>query len=98
MEEKIKSFWEEIKGFPITTEEEAENFRLKYLSKKGIITSLFEEFKTLPPEQRKSTGKILNELKQAAEQKLAAAKASSHQPSAIGHKQLDISLPAGPFT
>ncbi len=98
MEEKIKSFLEEIKGFPINTEEEAENFRLKYLSKKGLITSLFDEFKTLPPEHRKSTGKILNELKQAAEQKLADAKASTHQPASISHKLLDLSLPADPFT
>ena len=60
MEDKIKSFLEEIKGFSISNEEDAETFRLKYLSKKGIITALFEEFKTLAPEQRKSTGKILN--------------------------------------
>jgi len=98
MEDKIKSFLEEINGFTLTSEEDAENFRLKYLSKRGLITSLFEEFKTLPPEQRKSTGKILNELKQAAEQKLAEAKANSQQPSANSHQQLDLSLPPAPFT
>jgi phenylalanyl-tRNA synthetase alpha chain len=98
MEDKINSFLEEIKGYSIKTEEEAEQFRLKYLSKKGIITALFEEFKTLPPELRKSTGKILNELKQTAEAKLAEAKASSHQPSAISHQQLDLSLPPDPLT
>lgn len=102
MEEKIKSFLEEIKGFPITTEEETENFRLKFLSKKGIIASLFEEFKTLTPEQRKSTGKILNELKQAAEQKLAEAKESIspnlNSPLSNLNSQLDLSLPADPFT
>ncbi len=46
MEEKIKSFLEDIKGFSIHSGEDAENFRLKYLSKKGIIPALFEEFKT----------------------------------------------------
>ena len=99
MEEKINSFLEEIKGFPIITEEEAENFRLKFLSKKGIIASLFEEFKILAPEQRKATGKILNELKQAAEKKLAEAKAFQHSTSDIQHSTLlDLSLPADPFT
>ncbi len=69
MEDKIKSFLDEINGISIDIEDQAEQFRLKYLSKKGVITALFEEFKTLPPEMRKSTGKILNELKQTAEQK-----------------------------
>jgi phenylalanyl-tRNA synthetase alpha chain len=97
MEGKIKSFLEEIKVFHIATEEEAENFRLKYLSKKGIIPTLFEEFKTLPPEQRKSTGKILNELKQTAEEKLASAKEIvSVQTKSIGDPLLDLSLPADP--
>src|ERR1700679_3265275 len=101
MEEKIKSFLEEIKGFPIHTDEEAENFRLKYLSKKGLITTLFEEFKTLPPELRKTTGKILNELKQVAEQKLAQAKegiSNSTSPLSTLNSQLDLSLPTEPFT
>jgi len=98
MEEKIKSFLKEIKESSINNEEDAENFRLKYLSKKGVITSLFEEFKTLPPELRKSTGKALNELKQAAEQKLAEAKVIGQQPSAISHQLTDLSLPADPFT
>jgi phenylalanyl-tRNA synthetase alpha chain len=100
MEEKIKSFLEEIEAYPINTEEEAENFRLKFLSKKGIITALFEEFKTLPPDQRKSTGKILNELKQAAEKKLEEAKEIIS--GQVGVQNLeplqDLSLPADPFT
>ncbi len=99
MEDKIKSYLEEIKGYSLKSEDDAENFRLKYLSKKGVITALFEEFKTLPPELRKSTGKILNELKQAAEQKLAEAKEiTSSQTKSGSDSELDLSLPAGPFT
>ena len=99
MEDKIKSFLEEVNRFPINNEDEAEQFRLKFLSKKGAITALFEEFRTLPPELRKSTGKILNELKRSAEQKLADAKLSTLnlQPSTSSTTQ-DISLPADPFT
>jgi phenylalanyl-tRNA synthetase alpha chain len=100
MQDKIKSFLEKIKGVSIQTPEEAESFRLKYLSKKGIITGLFDEFKTLPPELRKSTGKILNELKQAAEQKLADAKeiiSANNYPLSTLNSQLDLSLPADPF-
>ncbi|HTB31148.1 MAG TPA: phenylalanine--tRNA ligase subunit alpha [Bacteroidia bacterium] len=99
MEDKIKSFMEDIKGFPITNAEEAENFRLKYLSKKGMITSLFDEFKTLAPELRKSTGKMLNELKQAAEQKLAEAKEIVSKTGTQNFEpRQDLSLPSDSFT
>ncbi len=98
MEDKINSFLEEIKGITIQAEEEAEQFRLKYLSKKGIITALFDEFKTLPPELRKTTGKILNELKQAAEAKLVEAKAVQNSTSNTQNSKLpDLSLPPDPI-
>lgn len=98
MEEKIKSFLEEINRFLFTNEESAEAFRLKYLSKKGIVAALFEEFKTLPPEQRKATGKILNELKQLAEQKLADAKNTLDNKPDNCDIELDLSLPGDPTT
>jgi len=98
MEEKIKSFLEEINRFLFTNEDSAEAFRIKYLSKKGIIPALFEEFKTLPPEQRKTTGKILNELKQLAEQKLADTKNNSNKSSAKDTVKTDLSLPGDSYT
>lgn len=98
MEEKIKSLLEEINRFLFTNEESAEAFRLMYLSKKGIIPGLFEEFKTLPPEQRKATGKLLNELKQLAEQKLSDAKNTTTKSSETAKTQLDLSLPGDPYT
>jgi len=97
MEDKVKSLLTEIAGITLSNAEEAEQFRLKYLSKKGIIPALFDEFKTLAPEQRKAVGKILNELKQAAEQKHEGSKAISHQPSANSHKNIDLTLPSDPI-
>ena len=43
---------------------EAELFRIKYLGKKGVIGSLFEQFKSIPPEQKKEVGQVLNQLKE----------------------------------
>ncbi len=40
-----------------------EELRLKFLSRKGIIQNFFEEFKNLPPAEKRNVGKILNELK-----------------------------------
>ena len=74
MEGKVKELTEEVGGVRIATPDEGEQFRLKYLSKKGILAGLFDEFKTLAPEQRKVVGKQLNELKQLAEQKFEQSK------------------------
>ena len=49
---------------------DAETFRLKYLSKKGLISVLFDEFRSLDPSKKKETGQKLNEIKQLAQQRL----------------------------
>ena len=54
---------------------EVEAFRVKYLGKKGIISDLFEQFKTVPNEEMKDLGKALNMLKVAAMDKIEEFKA-----------------------
>lgn len=66
MKIKIEKLLNEINNYKIEKKEEVENFRLKYLSKKGLIPSLFDEFKTLGSEEKKEIGKGLNVLKQKA--------------------------------
>jgi phenylalanyl-tRNA synthetase alpha chain len=44
-----------------------EDIRLKYLSKKGLVTSLFSEFKSLPKEEKKAIGQLVNQLKTEVE-------------------------------
>jgi phenylalanyl-tRNA synthetase alpha chain len=53
-----------------------EEFRVAYLARKGKIASLFEQLKTVPPDQRPALGKSLNELR-AHVQRLHDSKASS---------------------
>ena len=67
MIEKIQSLQNEIKKIEIQNSEELESFRLQYLSRKGIINQLFEEFKELPGLEKKEIGKPLNVLKQELE-------------------------------
>lgn len=47
--------------------EEVEALRIKFLSKKGAITELFNEFRDVPKEEKKELGQALNQLRQAAE-------------------------------
>jgi phenylalanyl-tRNA synthetase alpha chain len=66
---KIQSLLEEINSIKITTSGDLELFRLKYLSKRGLITEMFEEFRNIPAEQKRNVGQKLNELKQSIQDK-----------------------------
>lgn len=67
---KIKSLQEEIDQFVFHNTEALDTFRLKYLSKKGKIGQLFEEFKNVPTENKKEIGQKINTLKKYASDKL----------------------------
>jgi len=60
---KINELYNEINGHILNSLKDAEEFRLKYLSKKGIVGQLFEEFKQLDVEQKKQVGQKINDLK-----------------------------------
>src|SRR5690242_6841919 len=70
MQEKVASLRSEIEAFGTDGPADAEQFRLKFISKKGSLSKLFEELKSVPADQKKDAGRILNELKQFAENKL----------------------------
>ena len=69
MLDKIKYLIEEIPSIKAGTSSDLESFRLRYLSKKGLIPELFEEFRNIPSEQKKEVGQKLNELKQMAQER-----------------------------
>ncbi|HLN20757.1 MAG TPA: phenylalanine--tRNA ligase subunit alpha [Bacteroidales bacterium] len=74
MIDKIKELLDVISGFQAGTAEDLESFRLKYLSKKGTISELFDEFRNVPPAEKKDVGQALNTLKQKAQEKYNALK------------------------
>lgn len=74
MNEKVQQVLNKVENFTISSKEELEQFRLKFLSKKGILGELFSEMKDAGPEQKKELGKLLNELKNKTEEKFNAFK------------------------
>lgn len=66
MEEKINALLAQIAAFKPTSKEELEQFRIATIGRKGSVTQLFDEFKTLPPEQKKALGQKINALKNEA--------------------------------
>jgi len=64
MLQNIDRIFEEAGRFRAESREEIEQFRIKYLGKKGVIPGLFDELRQLPAGEKKSTGQKINELKQ----------------------------------
>ena len=67
MIERIKKLSDEIGSLTAGSPDEAEQLRLKYLSKKGLVSVLFDEFKTVPADLKREVGQRLNELKSKAQ-------------------------------
>ena len=68
--EKIEKLITEVNGLQATTNEEIEELRLKYLSKKVEINALMADFRNVAPEDKKAIGMKINELKQLAFDKI----------------------------
>ncbi|MGL4518810.1 MAG: phenylalanine--tRNA ligase subunit alpha [Phocaeicola sp.] len=67
---KIDKLLKEIEGLAAGNPEEWEALRIQYLSKKGTINNLMADFRNVAAEQKKEVGMKLNELKNAAQEKL----------------------------
>ena len=74
MIEKIEEYLIEVANFNSSDKEEIEQFRLRFNSKKGILTDLFAQFKDVPNDQKKDFGQKINTLKLAVTAKLDEAK------------------------
>jgi len=83
---------DEIASITAANKEEAEELRIKYLSKKGLVSKLFDEFKNVPVEQKKAVGAAINELKNFATEKINGLK-EAFQSGHCGAEGLDLTLP-----
>jgi phenylalanyl-tRNA synthetase alpha chain len=94
MQEKIKNIFDDIEKFSARSHDEIEQFRIKYLSKKGIITGLFSDFKNVSAEERKNVGKLLNDLKNAAQEKIDRLKEKIETAVSSEKTDTDLTLPS----
>lgn len=96
MLEKIKGLQDELSTLMANSQDEVEQLRIKYLSKKGLVSQLFNDFKEAPAEQKREVGKMLNELKEKATQAINDLK------ERFGNEEVksidnDLTKPATPF-
>jgi phenylalanyl-tRNA synthetase alpha chain len=97
MKNKVQQIFKDIDSFTITSKNSLEEFRLKYLSKKGIIPELFKDFKTVSPDQRKDIGRLLNDLKNKAQEKFNQARESIEFRKEKREEYMDNTRPAEEF-
>ena len=95
--DQIQAHLVEVEAFQSNDPTEIENFRIKFLGKKGILTGLFAAFKEVPNDQKKAFGQQLNALKIAATNKLEESKKSSGIKSSISTSTIDFSRPGQPI-
>lgn len=93
LQEKITRYTSEIDSFNPQTPDELEAFRLKFLVSKGLVKTLFEEFKTVSPEEKRTLGKVLNEFKNKAENTYASFKDQLVASSQAKSTDEDLTLP-----
>src|SRR5690606_22805066 len=75
MIEQIRNYINEANQFSAQNLAEVEEFRIKYLGKKGILNDLFAQFKLVPNDQKKEFGQVVNELKNLVNEKVTSLKA-----------------------
>ena len=95
--DQIQAHLAEVEAFQSNDPTEIENFRIKFLGKKGILTGLFAAFKEVPNDQKKAFGQQLNTLKIAATNKLEESKKSSGTKSSKTASTIDFSRPGQPI-
>jgi phenylalanyl-tRNA synthetase alpha chain len=83
----------EVEGLTAKTAKEAEELRIKYLGKKGLVTNLFNEFKNVPTEDKKQFGQLLNELKNKAQEVITELKNGADANNTNTGEFIDFSLP-----
>lgn len=97
MQDQINQYTTEINSFHPANSAELETFRIRFLGTKGLIKDLFEQFKTVSTEEKRTLGKGLNEFKQMAEAKYQSLKEQLEaQPEKTASKE-DLTLPGEGF-
>lgn len=93
---QIEEIGKEVASYPLNNADELEQYRIKYLSRKGLLAQLFDELKNAGKEEKPLLGKNLNEVKKLAEsryedfkQKLESVKKEEH---------IDLSMPGRTFS
>lgn len=95
--DRVKELVSEIEKITVTDKDQLEAFRLKYISKKGVVTELFEGLKNILQEERRAVGQELNTLKNLAQTRFQEFSAVLENSSDTNPELfIDLTLPVAP--
>ena len=94
MIDELKEHIAEVEQFSANTLEAVEDFRIKYLGKKGVLNQYFAAFKSIPPEQKKDFGQTINLLKNKATERVNTLKDNLGKQQKTAQKYGDLTRPA----
>jgi phenylalanyl-tRNA synthetase alpha chain len=96
LEEKINSILSsfEDESAQIKNKKDLEDLRIKYIGRNGLISSLFEELKSVPKEEKPAAGKLLNSLRDKVSEKFNLLKIKFETSSNGSSGKIDLTLPA----
>ena len=93
MKESIERIMAELAELKCATEKEVEEARVRFLGKKGEITALFDEFRTVAPELKREFGQKLNVLKKEAQAKIEELKSAAASTASSSAPAEDLTMP-----
>ena len=97
MIDHIKNLIKEADEFSADSLSAVEDFRVKFLGKKGVLNDLFEAFKAVPSDEKKAYGQAINELKKTAQERVNALKKSLLIDQTSRAVSIDHTRPGDPF-
>lgn len=97
MIDKINRIKEEVAAATASTLQEVEELRIKYLSKKGIVSGLMADFRNVPAESKRELGQKLNELKNDVTEKINSLKEQLQAGADSEASSIDLTCTATPF-
>lgn len=96
MLEQIAKLRAEIENLTASAASEVEELRIKYLSKKGLVSALMNDFRNVPAESKRQVGQAINELKTVATEKINSLREALENNSAEA-TGLDLTRTAAPL-
>ena len=97
MTDKIQELKKEIEAAELTNAAKLEAYRIQYIGAKGAIKELYGFLKTVPNEQKKEFGQLINGLREIAEQRFNEAKENLENNSSGNTEKIDLSRPGSAF-
>ena len=94
MKDKIGQLLEEVKSYTAASAFELEQFRIRFMARKGLVAELFDQFREIPATERKELGLLINQLKIAVQEKLDQYKTIFDKTGSISDDTIDLTRSA----